>query len=194
MWGAGAVVGGPVQGTIPLRAQHSPQQGPKPRSPDKCHLQATCALCHLLRALCPDPRGVFSPVISPVAGTVLPGGSTVVNSCSSAAKQLCDFVCDCSDCSDENHCGGYPAPPSRSPASPAPLPGPAPGARAGDGAGGTIGAGPWGGCWSLGWVQDPRVGAGVGAGAKGGCRTPSWVKVPQVGTGPRSGCRSLRWA
>ncbi|KAF1416260.1 Apical endosomal glycoprotein, partial [Spheniscus humboldti] len=28
-----------------------------------------------------------------------------VNSCSSAAKQLCDFICDCSDCSDENHCG-----------------------------------------------------------------------------------------
>ncbi|NXO22418.1 AEGP protein, partial [Cisticola juncidis] len=32
-------------------------------------------------------------------------GSVVVNSCSSAAKQLCNFVCDCSDCSDENQCG-----------------------------------------------------------------------------------------
>ncbi|NWR64997.1 AEGP protein, partial [Bucorvus abyssinicus] len=28
-----------------------------------------------------------------------------VNSCSSAAQQLCDFACDCSDCSDENQCG-----------------------------------------------------------------------------------------
>ncbi|NXS75447.1 AEGP protein, partial [Pandion haliaetus] len=28
-----------------------------------------------------------------------------VNSCSSAAKQLCNFVCDCSNCSDENQCG-----------------------------------------------------------------------------------------
>ncbi|NXB12753.1 AEGP protein, partial [Cnemophilus loriae] len=32
-------------------------------------------------------------------------GSVVVNSCSSAAEQLCNFVCDCSDCSDENQCG-----------------------------------------------------------------------------------------
>ncbi|NWR89547.1 AEGP protein, partial [Furnarius figulus] len=32
-------------------------------------------------------------------------GSVVINSCSSAAEQLCDFVCDCSDCSDENQCG-----------------------------------------------------------------------------------------
>ncbi|NXN36921.1 AEGP protein, partial [Rhinoptilus africanus] len=28
-----------------------------------------------------------------------------VNSCSSAAEHLCDFLCDCSDCSDENQCG-----------------------------------------------------------------------------------------
>ncbi|NXW47788.1 AEGP protein, partial [Nyctiprogne leucopyga] len=28
-----------------------------------------------------------------------------VNSCSSAAEQLCDFTCDCGDCSDENQCG-----------------------------------------------------------------------------------------
>ncbi|XP_009070402.1 PREDICTED: apical endosomal glycoprotein, partial [Acanthisitta chloris] len=37
--------------------------------------------------------------------TVLPVRSVVTNSCSSVAKQLCDFVCDCSDCSDENQCG-----------------------------------------------------------------------------------------
>ncbi|KAM6192740.1 apical endosomal glycoprotein [Sarcoramphus papa] len=40
-----------------------------------------------------------------LAGTVLPGGSTVVNSCSSTAERLCDFLCDCSNCSDENQCG-----------------------------------------------------------------------------------------
>nr|XP_026652154.1 apical endosomal glycoprotein isoform X2 [Zonotrichia albicollis] len=40
-----------------------------------------------------------------LARTVLPSGSVVVNSCSSAAEQLCNFVCDCSDCSDENQCG-----------------------------------------------------------------------------------------
>ncbi|NXA24886.1 AEGP protein, partial [Ibidorhyncha struthersii] len=28
-----------------------------------------------------------------------------INSCSSTTAQLCDFVCDCSDCSDENQCG-----------------------------------------------------------------------------------------
>ncbi|NWS25382.1 AEGP protein, partial [Polioptila caerulea] len=32
-------------------------------------------------------------------------GSVVVNSCGSVAEQLCNFVCDCSDCSDENQCG-----------------------------------------------------------------------------------------
>ncbi|XP_056361386.1 apical endosomal glycoprotein [Oenanthe melanoleuca] len=37
--------------------------------------------------------------------TALPSGSVVVNSCSSAAEQLCNFICDCSDCSDENQCG-----------------------------------------------------------------------------------------
>ncbi|NXY09854.1 AEGP protein, partial [Pteruthius melanotis] len=51
------------------------------------------------------PCRVFSPSVSPVAGTFLPSGSVVVNSCSSAAEQLCNFVCDCSDCSDENQCG-----------------------------------------------------------------------------------------
>ncbi|NWY39859.1 AEGP protein, partial [Sylvia atricapilla] len=51
------------------------------------------------------PCGVFSPSVSPTARIVLPSGSVVVNSCSSAAEQLCNFVCDCSDCSDENQCG-----------------------------------------------------------------------------------------
>ncbi|NXO72987.1 AEGP protein, partial [Phainopepla nitens] len=50
-------------------------------------------------------REVFSPAVSPTARTFLPSGSVVVNSCSSAAEQLCNFVCDCSDCSDENQCG-----------------------------------------------------------------------------------------
>ncbi|XP_052670986.1 apical endosomal glycoprotein isoform X5 [Harpia harpyja] len=90
---------------MPLRAQRIPQQGPKPGSPDECHLQDTCALCHLPRAPCPDPRGLFSPVVSPIAGTILPSGSMVVNSCRSAAEQLCNFICDCSNCSDENQCG-----------------------------------------------------------------------------------------
>ncbi|KAM6117416.1 apical endosomal glycoprotein [Phoenicopterus ruber ruber] len=40
-----------------------------------------------------------------LAWTILPSGSTVINSCSSPAERLCDFVCDCSDCSDENQCG-----------------------------------------------------------------------------------------
>ncbi|RLW00552.1 hypothetical protein DV515_00008972 [Chloebia gouldiae] len=40
-----------------------------------------------------------------LARTVLPSGSVVVNSCGSVAEQLCNFVCDCSDCSDENQCG-----------------------------------------------------------------------------------------
>ncbi|KAM9256744.1 apical endosomal glycoprotein [Cariama cristata] len=40
-----------------------------------------------------------------LARTIFPGGSVVVNSCSSAAEQLCNFVCNCSDCSDENQCG-----------------------------------------------------------------------------------------
>ncbi|XP_075027064.1 LOW QUALITY PROTEIN: apical endosomal glycoprotein [Calonectris borealis] len=53
----------------------------------------------------PRSSGVFSPIVSPVARTVLPGGSTVANSCSSAAERLCDFICHCSDCSDENQCG-----------------------------------------------------------------------------------------
>ncbi|KFO76027.1 Apical endosomal glycoprotein, partial [Cuculus canorus] len=48
---------------------------------------------------------VFSPAVSPVAGSVLPGESTVINSCGSAAGQLCNFICNCSDCSDENQCG-----------------------------------------------------------------------------------------
>ncbi|NWI01420.1 AEGP protein, partial [Tichodroma muraria] len=58
-----------------------------------------------LWAPCLVPCGVFSPIVSPIARTVLPSGSVVINSCSSAAEQLCNFVCDCSDCSDENQCG-----------------------------------------------------------------------------------------
>lgn len=95
-------------GKVPLRAQYLPQQGPKPRCPRKCHLRVTRALRHLLRAPCLLPCGVFSPNVSPIARTVLSSGSVVVNSCSSAAEQLCNFVCDCSDCSDENQCGGCP--------------------------------------------------------------------------------------
>ncbi|XP_036249599.1 apical endosomal glycoprotein isoform X3 [Molothrus ater] len=53
----------------------------------------------------PNSLRVFSPIVSPIARTVLPSGSVVVNSCSSAAEQLCNFICDCSDCSDENQCG-----------------------------------------------------------------------------------------
>ncbi|XP_049688273.1 apical endosomal glycoprotein [Accipiter gentilis] len=90
---------------MPLRAQYFPQQGPKPGSPDECHLQDMCALGHLPWAPCPDTCGLFSPVVSPIAGTILPSGSMVVNSCRSAAEQLCNFICDCSDCSDENQCG-----------------------------------------------------------------------------------------
>ncbi|XP_075295795.1 apical endosomal glycoprotein isoform X2 [Opisthocomus hoazin] len=40
-----------------------------------------------------------------LAVTVLPSGPTSVSSCSSAAEQLCNFICDCSNCSDENQCG-----------------------------------------------------------------------------------------
>ncbi|NXQ67572.1 AEGP protein, partial [Quiscalus mexicanus] len=53
----------------------------------------------------PSSLRVFSPIVSLIARTVLPSGSVVVNSCSSVAEQLCNFVCDCSDCSDENQCG-----------------------------------------------------------------------------------------
>ncbi|KAI1232004.1 hypothetical protein IHE44_0007048 [Lamprotornis superbus] len=65
----------------------------------------TRALRHLLRASCLVPCGVFSPIVSPIVRTVLPSGSVVVNSCSSTVEQLCNFICDCSDCSDENQCG-----------------------------------------------------------------------------------------
>ncbi|NXR51069.1 AEGP protein, partial [Hippolais icterina] len=40
-----------------------------------------------------------------IAKTTLPSGSVVINTCSSVAEKLCNFVCDCSDCSDENRCG-----------------------------------------------------------------------------------------
>ncbi|KAM4760976.1 apical endosomal glycoprotein [Cyanocitta cristata] len=64
----------------------------------------TCPLS-LAAGTVPGSCRVFSPIVSPIARTVLPSGSVVVNSCSSAAEQLCNFVCDCSDCSDENQCG-----------------------------------------------------------------------------------------
>uniref|UniRef100_A0A8C0IJA5 MAM domain containing 4 n=1 Tax=Chelonoidis abingdonii TaxID=106734 RepID=A0A8C0IJA5_CHEAB len=32
-------------------------------------------------------------------------GSIFINRCSSPAPKVCDFVCDCRDCSDENQCG-----------------------------------------------------------------------------------------
>ncbi|NXX44592.1 AEGP protein, partial [Tricholaema leucomelas] len=54
---------------------------------------------------CPASRGVLSPVVSPIAGAALPASPTAINSCSSAAEKLCNFICDCSDCSDENQCG-----------------------------------------------------------------------------------------
>ncbi|XP_077644006.1 apical endosomal glycoprotein [Lonchura striata] len=60
---------------------------------------------HLLWAPCLVPCRVFNPIVSLVVRAVLPSGSVVVNSCGSVTEQLCNFVCDCSDCSDENQCG-----------------------------------------------------------------------------------------
>ncbi|NXK54334.1 AEGP protein, partial [Chauna torquata] len=48
--------------------------------------------------------GLFGPFLSLAAGAILSSGATV-NTCSSAAERICDFVCYCSDCSDENQCG-----------------------------------------------------------------------------------------
>lgn len=93
---------------MPLKAQYLRQQSPKPRCPGRFQLQVTRTFHPLLRAPCLVPCAVFSPIVSPIARTVLPSGSVVVNSCSSVAEQLCNFVCDCSDCSDENQCGGCP--------------------------------------------------------------------------------------
>ncbi|XP_062361724.1 LOW QUALITY PROTEIN: apical endosomal glycoprotein [Cinclus cinclus] len=53
----------------------------------------------------PGSCGIFSPIVSPIVRTIIPSGSVVINSCSSTAEQLCNFICDCSDCSDENQCG-----------------------------------------------------------------------------------------
>ncbi|XP_052670983.1 apical endosomal glycoprotein isoform X2 [Harpia harpyja] len=50
-------------------------------------------------------RPVVLTLLLLLAGTILPSGSMVVNSCRSAAEQLCNFICDCSNCSDENQCG-----------------------------------------------------------------------------------------
>ncbi|NXY22395.1 AEGP protein, partial [Atrichornis clamosus] len=58
-----------------------------------------------LWAPCLVPCRIFNPIVSLIARTVLPSGSVVINSCSSMTKQLCNFICDCSDCSDENQCG-----------------------------------------------------------------------------------------
>ncbi|XP_061867755.1 apical endosomal glycoprotein [Colius striatus] len=64
----------------------------------------TCPLSPAVGTVPGSLRG-FQPRGLSVAGTVLPAGSTLVNSCSSGAQQLCDFSCHCSDCSDENQCG-----------------------------------------------------------------------------------------
>uniref|UniRef100_A0A8B9CKU2 MAM domain containing 4 n=1 Tax=Anser brachyrhynchus TaxID=132585 RepID=A0A8B9CKU2_9AVES len=48
---------------------------------------------------------LFSPFLSLAAGTIPSSRAAVVNSCSSTAEHLCNFVCYCSDCSDENQCG-----------------------------------------------------------------------------------------
>ncbi|NWX91173.1 AEGP protein, partial [Nothoprocta pentlandii] len=50
-------------------------------------------------------RAGLSPPSSPLGSAALSGASTTVNTCGSADEQLCDFACDCSDCSDENQCG-----------------------------------------------------------------------------------------
>ncbi|XP_067164971.1 apical endosomal glycoprotein [Apteryx mantelli] len=44
-------------------------------------------------------------VLTLLGRAALSGASTAVNSCGSPAEQLCNFVCDCGDCSDENQCG-----------------------------------------------------------------------------------------
>ncbi|XP_062447283.1 apical endosomal glycoprotein [Rhea pennata] len=44
-------------------------------------------------------------VLTLLGRAALSGASAAVNSCDSPAEQLCDFVCDCGDCSDENQCG-----------------------------------------------------------------------------------------
>uniref|UniRef100_A0A8B9FZ80 MAM domain-containing protein n=1 Tax=Amazona collaria TaxID=241587 RepID=A0A8B9FZ80_9PSIT len=46
-----------------------------------------------------------SAVVSPTAGSTPPGGSSSARSCGSAAEELCNFICDCSNCSDESQCG-----------------------------------------------------------------------------------------
>ncbi|KAM9521734.1 apical endosomal glycoprotein [Guaruba guarouba] len=40
-----------------------------------------------------------------LAGSVPPGGSSSARSCGSAGEELCNFICDCGSCSDENQCG-----------------------------------------------------------------------------------------
>ncbi|XP_075376121.1 apical endosomal glycoprotein [Mycteria americana] len=69
--------------------------------------QVVLAFLLLLGQTGPSKILLWAPLVkaSLGTGTTLPSGSTVVNSCGSAAKQLCNFICDCSDCSDENQCG-----------------------------------------------------------------------------------------
>uniref|UniRef100_A0A6I8P6Q5 MAM domain containing 4 n=1 Tax=Ornithorhynchus anatinus TaxID=9258 RepID=A0A6I8P6Q5_ORNAN len=43
------------------------------------------------------------PLSSPTCGAL--GQSEAINRCGSPAPSVCNFVCDCRDCSDENHCG-----------------------------------------------------------------------------------------
>lgn len=107
----------------------------------QCPLQSPCAGTAAAPALC-------SAVVSPTAGSVLPRGSSSARSCGSAAEELCNFICDCGNCFDENQCGGCPPSPCRAPGD---------GARALWVQDRGVDAGPWCGCRSMGWVQDPEM-------------------------------------
>ncbi|XP_054704144.1 apical endosomal glycoprotein [Grus americana] len=50
-------------------------------------------------------QAVLALLLLLLAGTVRPGGSAGGGSSSSVAERLCNFICDFSDCSDENQCG-----------------------------------------------------------------------------------------
>lgn len=67
-----------------------------------------CALCYPQWPLAQHLHGVFSPFLSLAAGSIPSSKAAAVNSCGSVAEQLCDFVCHCGDCSDENQCGECP--------------------------------------------------------------------------------------
>ncbi|KYO23091.1 apical endosomal glycoprotein [Alligator mississippiensis] len=51
------------------------------------------------------PGSLFLWVLVLSAGPHRLGQSIFINRCSSPAEKVCDFVCDCRDCSDENQCG-----------------------------------------------------------------------------------------